>query len=180
MREQRIVRLRAKPALVAGLLVVGGLGLGACGSAPGQHVRSAGAGVAATPAPTAEPTTGPYDEVQARYDALTAHTAAVEARGSRTLVERVVLPHPVATRTGAGRAVSVATARRLTITGGPFPYGDARIIVRIDGVALGEGRAGASGRTLAIAVLDPSALRPGAIVSYQVGARAPVVVGPLA
>ena len=174
MRQQQMARLRAAPALVAALLVASGLGLGACGSGPGQQVRSAAPG--ATVAPTSPQ---PYDEVQARYDALTARAATVDARGPRTLVERVALPRPVATRSRAGQAISVSTARRLTIIGGPFPYGDARIIVRLDGVALGEGRSGDGGRALSIAVLDPAALRPGAIVSYQVGARPPVVVGPL-
>ncbi|MCU1453303.1 MAG: hypothetical protein JWN46_1449 [Acidimicrobiales bacterium] len=160
-------------ALAAATLV-----LAACASNGGQQVRTGGPGGGGSVTPAAA-APGPYDEVQARYDALTAKAGPVEARGPGSVVDRVPLRQPVATRTRAGRSVRVAEARRLTITGGPFPYGDARIIVRADGVDIGEGRSGDGRRTLSVAVLDPTILHPGVVVSYQIGTHRPVVVGPL-
>ncbi|MCU1353262.1 MAG: hypothetical protein JWM05_2471 [Acidimicrobiales bacterium] len=172
-------------ALAASMVAL--LALGACSTGgDGQHVRAgaSGSGSGST-VPQASTTTtaaaipGPYDEVRARYDALTAPPGAVEARAPGSVVERVALPQPVQARLRSGRTVRITAARRLTITGGPFPYGDARIVVFVDGVALGEGRPANDRRSLSIGVLDPAALAPGGVVSFQIGVRPPVTVGAL-
>ncbi len=99
-------------------------------------------------------------------------------RAPGAFVDDVALRYTVRTRTGSGSR-TVRTARRIRITGGPFPYGDARVLVLVDGRSVGEGQVSDSRRTLTVAVFDTALVHDGVVISYQIEPRSPVTVGAL-
>jgi hypothetical protein len=139
--------------------------------------QSGGARSTAKPAPSAV-APPPFDEAQARYEAALAPAGQLVGRASATTVDDVALRSAVRISTARG-VRSVDTARRIRITGGPFPYGDARVLVLVDGRSVGEGLVSDGGGSLAVAVLDAALIQNGAVIAYQVEPRPPVTVGTL-
>lgn len=175
---------------VAGAAVALSL-LAACTTAQDRQAVRAGnrtpSGAAST-TPMTAPTTLPvstvvappvvFDEARARYEVVRAPAGSVVARGPAVAVDQIRLRAAVRAHTRSGLR-TVSEALRIKITGGPFPYGDARVLVLVDGRSLGEGQVADGGRTLSAAVFDPALIHDGAVVAYRIEPRSPVTVATL-
>jgi hypothetical protein len=164
--------------------VVIAVGLGAACSSDGRQSLSAGSpqqrgAASSTIAPATVVAPPPaFDEARARYEAVRAPAGKVVAHAPATTVDDVALRSSVRAHTRSGmRTVSIA--RRITISGGPFPYGDARVLVLVNGRSVGEGQVAHRGHALTVVVFDASLVHDGAVIGYQIGSRAPVTVGTL-
>ena len=167
---------------VIGVVVALGIGAG-CSSDGRQSVsagspqqRDAAASTIATPTVVAPPPA--FDEARARYEAVRAPAGKVVAHAPATTVDDVALRSSIRATTRSGPR-TVRTARRIRISGGPFPYGDARVLVLVDGRSVGEGQVGQQGHALTVAVFDASVVHDGAVIGFQIGSRKPVTVGTL-
>lgn len=163
----------------------------ACSSAADRQAVRAGSrepAGAATRATTTAPPTIPvstvvappvvFDEARARYEVVRAPAGPVVAHAPAVAVDQVPLRAAVRAHTRSGQR-QVSDALRIRITGGPFPYGDARVLVTVDGRSLGEGQVADGGRTLSAAVFDRTLIHDGAVIGYQIEPRPPVNVGTL-
>lgn len=172
------------PAVVAVAMVVTLALAGGCASEGRQEVRSGGDQVAvptsAVPSTFSVTTVvgAPpvFDEARARYEVVRAPAGKAVGRAPAIVVDDVALRTTVRAKVRSGTR-SVSSARRIRISAGPFPYGDARVLVLVDGRSVGEGQVGDNGRTLTAAVFDPAVVHGGSVIGYQIEPRPPVTVG---
>ena len=139
-----------------------------CSSGGHQDVRS-GAG-ASIPQRTGATTTSPvstvvappppFDKAARGTRRRAAPAGKLVGRAPAAVVDDVELRRAVRVRARGGIR-TVRSARRIKITGGPFPYGDARVLVLVDGRSIGEGQVADHGRTLTAAVFEPALIHAG-------------------